>query len=72
MSEHVTPEKIVQPSLGFWGSKTLLSAIELEVFTTLAGCSLDLEILRGELGLHPQSARDFFDVGPDTMVVGVT
>jgi hypothetical protein len=62
MSEHVTPEKIFQLGLG----------LELEIFTTLAGCSLDLEILRGELGLHTQSARDFFDVGPDTMVVGVT
>jgi hypothetical protein len=61
MSENVTPEGILQLGLGFWGSKTLLSAIELGVFTTLAGRSLDLDALRGELGLHPRSARDFFD-----------
>jgi hypothetical protein len=61
MSEHVTPEKVLQLGLGFWGSKTLLSAVEIGVFTTLAGRSLDLETLRAELGLHPRSARDFFD-----------
>lgn len=61
MSDHVTPENIVRLGLGFWGSKTLLSAIELGVFTKLAGRELDLESLRGELGLHPRAARDFFD-----------
>jgi hypothetical protein len=58
---HVTPENIVKLGLAFWGSKTLLSAIELGVFTALAGRSLDLEALRAEIGLHPRAARDFFD-----------
>jgi hypothetical protein len=61
MSENVTPETILQLGLGFWGSKTLLSAIELGVFTKLAGRALDLEALRREVGLHPRSAPDFFD-----------
>src|SRR3954470_1641672 len=61
MDEHTTPASILQLGLGFWGSKALLSAIELGVFTTLAGRSLDLVALRGELGLHPRAARDFFD-----------
>ena len=30
-------EAIMQVGLGFWASKTLLSAIEMEVFTELAG-----------------------------------
>ena len=47
--------------LGFWGSKTLLSAIELELFTHLASAPLPSESLREKLGLHPRSARDFFD-----------
>ena len=34
-SPTVTPESIMQLGLGFWGSKTLLSAIELGVFTEL-------------------------------------
>ena len=32
----VTPEAILQLGLGFWGSKTLLSAVELGLFTELA------------------------------------
>ena len=35
--QHVTPDAILQLGLGFWGSKTLLSAVELGVFTELAG-----------------------------------
>lgn len=31
MSDHVTPEKILQLGLGFWGSKTLLSATDVFV-----------------------------------------
>ena len=58
----VTPDAIMQLGLGFWGSKTLLSAIELGVFTELAAAGpLDLEKLRERLGLHERSTRDFFD-----------
>lgn len=56
-----TPAKIMQLGIGFWGSKTLLSAIELGLFTELAKGPLDAEQLRARLGLHPRSARDFFD-----------
>ncbi|MEO8025775.1 MAG: methyltransferase [Bryobacteraceae bacterium] len=56
-----TPEHILQVGLGFWASKTLLSAVEMEVFTELARHPEDLESLRGRLGLHPRAARDFFD-----------
>ena len=51
----------MQTGLGFWASKTLLSAVELGVFTELARGPLDAETLRRRLGLHPRSARDFFD-----------
>ena len=57
----VTPEFIMQLGFGFWASKTLLSAVELEVFTVLTGGPLDAEALRTRLGLHPRGARDFFD-----------
>jgi hypothetical protein len=55
-----TPERIMQVGLGFWSSKTLLSAVEMEVFTELAKPE-DLATLQGRLGLHPRAARDFFD-----------
>jgi O-methyltransferase domain/Dimerisation domain len=47
--------------LGFWPAKTLLSAVEMGVFTELAKGPEDLETLTGRLGLHPRSARDFLD-----------
>jgi hypothetical protein len=56
-----TPAHIMQVGSGFWSSKTLLSAVELEVFTHLAGRPAALEELRQRIGLHPRSARDFFD-----------
>ena len=56
-----SPEHILQTGLGFWASKTLLSAVEMEVFTELAKHPEDLESLTGRLGLHPRSAADFFD-----------
>lgn len=64
-AEHVaqvTPDAIMQLGLGFWGSKTLLSAIELGVFSELASAgALDSEALRDRIGLHARSATDFFD-----------
>ena len=57
----LSPEHIMQVGMGFWASKTLLSAIEMELFTQLAGHPQDLETLRARAGLHPRSARDFFD-----------
>lgn len=58
---HVTAETILQIGLGFWGSKTLLSAVELGVFTHLANGPLTLDDLAQAAGVHPRSARDFFD-----------
>lgn len=57
----LSPAKIMQLGMGFWGSKTLLSAIELGLFTELANGPLDGEELTKRLQLHPRSARDFFD-----------
>ncbi|MCP1831996.1 MULTISPECIES: methyltransferase [Bradyrhizobium] len=56
-----TPEHIMQIGLGFWASKTLLSAVELGVFSTLADGPADLPTLQRTLALHQRSARDFLD-----------
>jgi len=55
------PDHILQVGLGFWASKTLLSAVEMELFTELAKHPEDLETLQGRLGLHSRSASDFLD-----------
>ncbi len=41
-----TPERILQLGLGFWGAKTLLSAVELGVFSALADGPQDGESQR--------------------------
>ena len=46
---------------GFWGSKVLLSAVELGVFSELAKGPTDAMELSRRHGLHERSARDFFD-----------
>ncbi|MHC2333559.1 methyltransferase [Bradyrhizobium sp. USDA 4454] len=56
-----TPEHIMQIGLGFWASKTLLSAVELGVFSALANGPADLPTLQTKLALHQRSARDFLD-----------
>lgn len=57
----LTPAKIMQLGAGFMGSKTLLSAIELGLFTELAKGPRTLEALTARLQLHARSAHDFFD-----------
>src|SRR4051794_1679135 len=58
----LSPHKILQLGSAFWGSKTLLSAIELGLFTQLATKGpLALAELREALGLHERGSRDFFD-----------
>lgn len=61
MSEALTPDKILQLGLGFLASKTLLTAVELGLFTRLAEQPMDAASLTRSLGLHPRGARDFFD-----------
>jgi hypothetical protein len=60
-SSEIAPDRILQLGLGFWGSKTLLSAVELGVFTELGQGPLDAESLRARLNLHPRGSADFFD-----------
>jgi hypothetical protein len=58
----IAPNTILQLGSAFWGSKTLLSAIELGLFTHLADRGpLHLEEVRDGLGIHERSARDFLD-----------
>jgi hypothetical protein len=56
-----SPDHILQTGLAFWSSKTLLSAVEMELFTHLARRPGVLAEVQGNLGLHPRAARDFLD-----------
>jgi hypothetical protein len=61
MAQEITPDAIMQLGFGYWGSKTLLSAVELGLFTVLANGPLSVEEIRDRIGLHPRSAGDFLD-----------
>jgi len=61
MNQPLNPDKILQTGLAFWPSKTLLSAIEMGVFTELSGGAESFDALARQLGLHPRSAHDFLD-----------
>ncbi|HYD14259.1 MAG TPA: methyltransferase [Allosphingosinicella sp.] len=56
-----SPEQIMQIGMGFWPSKTLLSAVELGLFTILADGPQTGAALEDALGLHPRATRDFLD-----------
>jgi hypothetical protein len=55
------PGRIMQIGMGFWPAKTLLSAIELGVFTALSGKSSTASELEREIGLHPRGVTDLLD-----------
>ena len=55
------PGRIAQIGLGFWPSKTLLSAVELGLFTVLGKGSMSGEEIQDRLGLHPRAVFDFLD-----------
>lgn len=61
MTKETQPTQIIDIGFGFWQSKVLLTAIELEVFTMLGDKALTGEVLGRELGIHPRGIWDFFD-----------
>jgi hypothetical protein len=61
MSTQLDSGYIMQTATGFWASKVLLTAVELELFTILDGRSMTAAELGKELELHPRGTYDFFD-----------
>src|SRR4051794_39138455 len=55
------PSQIMQVGMGFWPSKTLLSAVELELFTHLHDDALTGTEIADRIGLHPRATEDFLD-----------
>ena len=61
MNTRHDPAYIMQTATGFWASKTLLTAVELDLFTTLGDGAMTASQLGDSLGLHPRGTYDFFD-----------
>jgi O-methyltransferase domain/Dimerisation domain len=64
MSEQVSPAHIMQVGMGFFASKTVLSAVELELFTKLGSDGMTGPQIADALGLHARAIPDF----PDALV----
>lgn len=61
MQTHLDPSHIMQTATAFWASKVLLTAVELNLFTTLGDKSMTSAELGKALELHPRGTYDFFD-----------
>jgi hypothetical protein len=60
-STQLDPAHIMQVGTGFLPSKTLLSAVELQLFTHLGSESLTGPEIGERIGLHPRAIYDFLD-----------
>lgn len=65
---HVTPDAILQLGFGYWGSRTLLSAVELGVFSELGG-GADCAGWMREAGFIETRVEHLS--GHDGMVIGI-
>jgi hypothetical protein len=61
LATNIEPDRILELGYAFRKAKVLLSAIELELFTTLADGPLDCDALQDRVGIDRRGARDFFD-----------
>src|SRR4029079_1732271 len=55
------PSSILQTAFGFWGSKVLLTAVDVGLFTKLADRRLTGTELSQELQFHPRADPAFVD-----------
>ena len=61
MKDQLDPSHIMQTATAFWASKVLLTAVELDLFTTLGDGTMTAPQLGKALSLHPRGTYDFFD-----------
>jgi hypothetical protein len=57
----LNPTKIMEVGMGFMASKTLLTAVNMGLFTLLADEGLSGKAIGSKLGLHERSLYDFLD-----------
>jgi hypothetical protein len=61
MENKLDPSYIMQTATAFWASKVLLTAVELDLFSTIGDGEMTAPQLGEALGLHPRGTYDFFD-----------
>jgi precorrin-6B methylase 2 len=61
VTKQVTPERILNIGTGFFQSKALLTAVNLNLFTLLGEQSMSRDEIKTKLGLHGRGLYDFLD-----------
>ena len=61
VKDQLDPSHIMQTATAFWGSKVLLTAVELDLFSKLGEGAMTASQLGEALELHPRGTYDFFD-----------
>ena len=56
-----SPSHIIQTGMGFWASKTLLTAVKMGLFTRLGKGPLPAKRIGEKLGIHSRGLYDFLD-----------
>ena len=51
-----SPDPIFQMATGFWVSKTIMTAVELEVFSKLSGKSVNIDEIQNMLNIENRAA----------------
>ncbi len=58
----LSPDSILEAGQAFWKARALVSAVECDLFSTLAlEGALDVHAISERIGLHRRGARDFLD-----------
>lgn len=57
----ISPNNIMKIGMGFWASKTLLTAVNMSLFTHLANNPMSGKDIKEALGLNERSLYDFLD-----------
>ena len=61
VDEKPNPSKIMQTGMGFFASKTLLTAVNMKLFTLLGNKKLSGHEIQSKLWIHQRSLYDFLD-----------
>lgn len=61
IKEQINPSKIMQIGMGFWASKILLAAVNMELFTNLAKAEMSGRDIQIKYGFHERGLYDFLD-----------
>ena len=61
MKSEVDPSRILEVGLGFWQSRTLLSAVDLGIFSLIGDGKIKGREIAAKTGMHPRGVWDFLD-----------